>query len=350
MNLALIQNRKIKIAVVGLGRISSNHLTAIQQFKDDLDLVAVCDIHKPTTDTMADTYNTQGFYDLEVLLKSGLCDVVVLCTPSGYHPPQAILCAKYKVSVITEKPMATRYADGIKMFDACCNAPVRLFVVKQNRFNATLQLLKQAIDNNRFGQINMVHINVFWTRPQQYYDTADWRGTYAMDGGAFMNQASHYVDLLSYLFGEVAKVHAFTATRERTIEAEDTGVINIQWQSGTLGSMAVTMLTYPKNFEGSLTVLGTNGTVRIGGVAINEIQHWDFADTQEYDAKIDDATYATTSVYGFGHPHYYSNVIGVFRGTEKPLVDGQQGLQSLQILDSIYQSAHTGLPVSLTKN
>ncbi len=348
MTLPIITNRKIHIAVVGLGRISTNHLKAIQQFHSDLQLVAVCDVDKIVTDTYARQYKVQGFDNVQDMLKSRMCDVVVLCTPSGLHAKHAILCTQYGVSVISEKPMAVTYADGCHMVKACQDANVRLFVVKQNRCNATLQLLKRAIDGGRFGQINMVHMNVFWTRPQHYYDSAEWRGTYAMDGGAFMNQASHYVDLLSYIFGKVHKIHAFTATRERCIEAEDTGVVNVQWQDGTLGSMAVTMLTYPKNYEGSLTVLGTHGTVRIGGVAVNAIDQWDFADTQDYDNTIDNATYATTRVYGFGHSHYYNNVIEVFRGVHPPLVDGQQGLQSLQILDAIYQSAQTGNAIILT--
>ena len=338
MTLPLITNRKMNIAVVGLGHISQNHLKTILQFADDVQLVAVCDVDKTAVDTHATEYGVQGFYRLEDMLKTCVCDVVVLCTPSGLHAEQAILCATYGVSVITEKPMATSYTDGVRMVQVCSDANVRLFVVKQNRCNATVQLLKRAIDEGRFGQINMVHTNVFWTRPQSYYDSADWRGTHAMDGGAFMNQASHYVDLLSYLFGKVEKIHAFTATRERHMEAEDTGVVNVQWQSGILGSMAVTMLTYPKNYEGSLTVLGTDGTVRIGGVAINTIEHWDFADSRAYDTHIENTTSATTSAYGFGHPHYYANVIGVFRGTQSPLVDGEQGLQSLRILDSIHQS------------
>ena len=191
---------------------------------------------------------------------------------------------------------------------------MHLFVVKQNRRNATLQLLKRAVEKRRFGRIYMVNINVFWTRPQSYYDSAPWRGTWEFDGGAFMNQASHYVDLLDWLIGPVESVQAYTATLARNIQVEDTGVVSIRWRTGALGSMNVTMLTYPKNLEGSITIIGEKGTVRIGGVAVNKIEHWEFADADPDDAQVEQASYETTSVYGFGHPLYYDNVIKVAPG------------------------------------
>ena len=203
-----------------------------------------------------------------------------------------------------------------------------------------------AIDENRFGSINMVHINVFWNRPQEYYDQAKWRGTWEFDGGAFMNQASHYVDLLDWLIGPIEKIQAMTSTT-RDIEVEDTGVINIKWRSGVLGSMSVTMLTYKKNLEGSITILGENGTVKIGGVAVNDIQHWEFNDTKDYDKNIHDASYSTTSVYGFGHPLYYENVVKVLHGNMRPETDGKEGLKSLEVLIAAYRSAISGKTVFL---
>jgi len=243
--------------------------------------------------------------------------------------------------------MATRYKDGVAMVNACDEAGVRLFVVKQNRKNATLQLLKRAVSEGRFGQIKMVHLNVFWTRPQEYYDHGNgWRGTWEYDGGAFMNQASHYVDLLEWLIGPVEAVQAMMSTT-RQIEAEDTGVLNLKWRNGALGSMAVTMLAYPKNFEGSITILGENGTARVGGVAVNEIQAWDFADTKDYDSEIKSANYQTTSVYGFGHPLYYRNVIEVLRGDAEPETDGRAGLKSLELLTAAYIAARDRTTVGL---
>lgn len=281
------------------------------------------------------------------MLAAEQLDLVALCTPSGTHPAQAMLAARRGVHVVTEKPMATRWKDGVSMVKACDEAGVRLFVVKQNRRNTTLQLLKRAIDEKRFGRIHMVQVNVFWTRPQSYYDQGNgWRGTWEFDGGAFMNQASHYVDLLEWLIGPVEKVQAMMSTT-RDIEVEDTGVLNVKWRNGALGSMSVTMLTYPKNLEGSITILGERGTVRIGGVAVNEIQHWDFATPVEYDAAITRANYETTSVYGYGHPLYYENVVQVMRGEAEPETDGREGLKSLELLISAYLAARDGQTVAL---
>jgi UDP-N-acetyl-2-amino-2-deoxyglucuronate dehydrogenase len=243
--------------------------------------------------------------------------------------------------------MATRWQDGLRMVKACDQANVRLFVVKQNRMNSTLQMLKRAISDNRFGRIFMVNINVFWTRPQEYYDSAMWRGTWELDGGAFMNQASHYVDLVEWLIGPVADIQAMTGTLARDVEVEDTGVMNIRWRSGALGSMSVTMLTYPKNYEGSITIIGEKGTVRIGGVAVNKIEHWEFEDSQDYDEKIHDASYNTTSIYGFGHPLYYKNMIDVMHGIEEPETDGREGLKSLEVLIAVYLSARDRRTVSI---
>ena len=272
--------------------------------------------------------------------------MVAICTPSGNHADQTELCARHGVNVMTEKPMATRWSDGVRMVKSCDDAGVKLFVVKQNRSNATLKLLKQAMRENRFGKIHMVHLNVFWTRPQEYYDQASWRGTWEFDGGAFMNQASHYVDLLDWLIGPIEKVQAMMSTT-RDIEVEDTGVLNVKWRNGALGSMSVTMLTYPQNLEGSITILGEKGTVRVGGVAVNEIQHWEFDEPKDYDQKIKDANYQTTSVYGFGHPLYYKNVVEVFRGKSEPETDGREGLKSLEALVAAYLSARDGKTISL---
>ncbi|WP_017926880.1 Gfo/Idh/MocA family protein [Thioalkalivibrio sp. HL-Eb18] len=338
-----ITDRRIRLALVGCGRIAQKHIDALEKHAENIELAAVCDIDPAALAQAEVRTGAPGYRHLSNLLEQdpGL-DGVVLCTPSGVHARQAILAAEAGKHVITEKPMATRWADAKAMVEACDHAGVRLFVVKQNRRNATLQLLKRAVEQRRFGRIFMVNLNVFWTRPQEYYDSAKWRGTWEFDGGAFMNQASHYVDLLDWLIGPVESVQAYTATQDRLIEVEDSGVLNVRWRNGALGSMAVTMLTYPKNLEGSITILGEKGTVRVGGVAVNEIQHWEFADEQPEDAKVKEANYETTSVYGFGHPAYYENVIDSLRGEADPETDGREGLRSLEILIATYLSARDG--------
>ena len=342
-----ITGRTIRFALVGCGRIAQNHFAAIQTHASRCELVDVCDIDPVALAAAVEKTGARGHNSLSGLLEHTTADCVILTTPSGLHPAQAIEVAAAGRHVITEKPMATRWKEGRAMVEACDKAGVRLFVVKQNRRNDTLQLLKRAVEQKRFGQIYSVAINVFWTRPQAYYDSAKWRGTWEFDGGAFMNQASHYIDLLDWLIGPVESVMAYTGTLVRDIEVEDSGVAAIRWRSGAMGTLNVTMLTYPQNLEGSITILGEKGTVRVGGVAVNEIQHWEFADQRPEDATIRQASYATTSVYGFGHPLYYDNVIQTLRGEAEPETDGREGLKSLELLIGLYLSARDGRRVAL---
>jgi UDP-N-acetyl-2-amino-2-deoxyglucuronate dehydrogenase len=342
-----ITDRKIRVALIGYGRIAANHFNAIEQHADNLELVDVCDVDAEALAQAVQRTKATGHSNLTDLLKTTTADLVILTTPSGLHSRQAIQIAGTGRHVMTEKPMATSWHDGVSMVKACDDANVRMFVVKQNRRNATLQLLKNAIENKRFGKIYMVNINVFWTRPQAYYDTAKWRGTWEFDGGAFMNQASHYVDLIDWLIGPLESLQAYTATLARDIECEDSGVISLRWRNGALGSMNVTMLTYPKNLEGSITILGEKGTAKIGGVAVNEVQHWEFAEPEPEDELVQQASYQTTSVYGFGHPLYYENVINVLRGEAEPETDGREGLKSLEVLIATYLSARDGKRIAL---
>lgn len=342
-----VTDRKVRFAVLGCGRIAGNHFDAIAQHADRCELVAVCDTDPAALAAAVARTGGQGFASLTAMLAGSQPDCVVIATPSGLHSGQAQEVAAADLDVMTEKPMATRWADGLAMVRACDDAGVRLFVVKQNRRNRTLQLLKQAVQAERFGRIYMVNVNVFWTRPQAYYDSAAWRGTWEFDGGAFMNQASHYVDLLDWLVGPVESVMAYTGTLARNIEVEDTGVAALKWRNGAMGSINVTMLTWPKNLEGSITILGEKGSVRIGGVAVNKIEHWAFETPDPMDAQLDDASYQTTSVYGFGHPLYYDNVIRTLRGETEPETDGREGLKSLELLIAMYRSARDGRKINL---
>ena len=346
----LITGRKIRFALVGCGRISKNHFDAIKSFNKEAELIAICDIDPNALSSAHKYTNATFFNDFETMLIKSDADVIILTTPSGLHPQQAILAAKHGKHVISEKPMATSLSDGKKMVDFFKKQNTYLFVVKQNRFNSTIQLLKDAIINNRFGKIYMVNVNVFWTRPQSYYDQASWRGTWEFDGGAFMNQASHYVDLLRWLIGPIESLHAFTSTFARKIEAEDSGVVCFKWIDGTLGSMNVTMLTYPENYEGSITIIGETGTVRIGGKAANEIQKWSFLTPHPNDKLINDFNYSTESVYGFGHSLYYRNVIDFLLGSADAEIDGEEGLKSLEVIVGIYKSAKSNLPVKFPIN
>lgn len=342
-----LSNRKIRWGLVGCGRISKNHFGALKEFSDKVELIAVCDIVKERADQAAKEQNAKAYYSIEEMFANEKLDIVSLCTPSGTHPEHAILAAKQGVHVLTEKPMGTRLEHGKKMIDACDDAGVNLYVVKQNRMNPTIQKVREAVDQGRFGEIYFAQVNVFWTRPQDYYDQAPWRGTRELDGGALMNQASHYVDLLTWLVGPVKEVNAYTATLARKIEMEDTAAVTLRWGNGGLGSINVTMLTYPKNLEGSLTILGEKGAIKIGGIAINEVQAWDFADDLDSKEDVANLSYETDSVYGFGHPVFYKNVINHLRGENSILCDGRQGLQSLELLEAIYRSSENNKTIQL---
>lgn len=342
-------SKKIRVGMVGCGKIASNHMNALQALSEDFELAGVCDRHPATLEQAAQQTGAAGFNDFATMLKAlPELDLVTLCSPSGLHAAQTIQAARHGRHVVTEKPMATRWSDGLEMVRACDEAGVRLFVVKQNRYQPALQLLKRAIQAQRFGRIYLVTLNVFWTRPQDYYDQSRWRGTWEFDGGAFMNQASHYVDLLDWLVGPVQSVQAMMATLARNMEAEDTGTVNIRWRSGALGSMNFTMLTYPKNLEASLTILGEKGSVRIGGLSANRVDHWDFAESDPMDSEIQGLRepLLTRSPHA-GHVQYYQNIAATLRGETEADVDGRAGLRSLEILIASYFSARDNHTVNL---
>ena len=337
---------EFKVALVGCGRISRNHFDALRKI-DGLTLTAVCDVVPERAKAAAEQEGVASFTSYEEMLKRADCDVVSVCTPSGLHAAQGALAARAGKHVITEKPMAITLGQADELVKACDDAGVFLFVVKQNRLNPPIQLLRRAIDKGRFGRIFLANTTVRWQRPQDYYDAAPWRGTWEFDGGAIMNQASHYVDLIQWLVGPVETVMAKTATQARRIEAEDSGVALLKFRSGALGLIEVNVLTYPRNLEGSITILGEKGSVKIGGTAVNRVEHWLFADYDDDDKLIESASTNPPSVYGFGHDGYYRNVLSVLRGEAQPQTDGRAGRKSLELILGIYESAKIGREVPI---
>jgi UDP-N-acetyl-2-amino-2-deoxyglucuronate dehydrogenase len=340
--------QNFKVSVVGCGRISAFHLEAIAKI-DGLALAAVCDVDEARARATGEKAGVPWFTSIEQMLAAAPSDIVSICTPSGLHPEHGIIAAKAGKHVISEKPMALSLDAADKLIKACDDAAVRLFVVKQNRLNPPVRLLKRAVDRGRFGRIFMANVTVRWQRPQEYYDAESWRGTWAYDGGAIMNQASHYVDLLQWLVGPVDSVTAKTATQARKIEAEDSGAAVLQFRSGAIGVIEVNVLTYPRNFEGSITLIGETGTVKIGGTSVNKVEHWAFADYDDDDKLVETGTINTNppTVYGFGHEGYYRNVLAVLRGQAVADTDGREGKKSLALILGIYESARTGKNVSL---
>ena len=335
-----------KIALVGCGRISKNHFDALRKI-EGLTIAAVCDIVPERAEAAGVQEGVAAFTSYEEMLQRAECDIVTVCTPSGLHAAQGALAARAGKHVITEKPMAITLGQADELVKACDDAGVFLFVVKQNRLNPPIQLLRRAVDKGRFGRIFMANTTVRWQRPQDYYDAAPWRGTWEFDGGAIMNQASHYVDLIQWLVGPVESVMAKTATQARRIEAEDSGVALLKFRSGALGVIEVNVLTYPRNLEGSITILGEKGSVKIGGTAVNRVEHWLFADYDDDDKLIDSANTNPPNVYGFGHEGYYRNVLAVLRGEAQPQTDGRAGRKSLELILGIYESAKIGREVPI---
>ena len=341
------KSRNLRIGLVGCGRIFPNHLGALQAHSADCTLAAVCDIDSAALDAAVRQSGAAGYEDYQTMLAKEELDVVSICTPSGLHPEQGMMAARGGMHVIVEKPMALDLEQADRLIEQCAEAGVQLFVVKQNRLNQAMQRLHQAVADNRFGQIYGVYVNVFWRRTQAYYDQADWRGTWALDGGAFMNQACHFVDAAQWLIGEVDSVTAITATLARQIEVEDSGAAILRFRNGAIGTINVSMLAYPDNREGSLMILGENGTARVGGVALNQVEVWEFADQREEDEQIIRNQDGPPNVYGYGHTAYYRNVLDTLQGRGEPLTDGLSGRKSLELVLAIYQSADCGRKVQL---
>ncbi|MEX2606866.1 MAG: Gfo/Idh/MocA family oxidoreductase [Kiritimatiellia bacterium] len=326
----------IAFALVGYGRVAPTHIQALQALGNRARLVAVCDSDPNALARGIQATGAEGHADLQEMLRRDDIDVVSVCTPSGLHAKIGIQAAKAGKHVLMEKPMDVRLDAAQALIDTCSREGVNLYCVFQNRLNSTLQLLKAAIDGGRFGKLYAINSTVIWKRTQDYYDSAAWRGSRAMDGGAFMNQGIHFVDAMRFLFGEISEVKSILGTLDRRIEAEDTGAALFRFENGALGSIFVTMLG-PSDQEGSLTVLGEHGIVRIGGTAMNRMDQWDFDRPEpEQDRLAHDADYATKSVYGFGHNAYYARVADHLRTNGPMPTGGKEGIRSLETILRIY--------------
>lgn len=338
----------IKFALVGCGRISKKHsdLLGNNQIKD-AKLVSICDIKINRAKELGDKFNIPYYEDMDKMLQSENIDVVVVLTPSGLHAQHTISLAKYKKHIIVEKPMALTLDDADAMIKACDENGIRLFVVKQNRYNLPVQQLKIALDQKRFGKLVLGTVRVRWCRDQSYYDQDSWRGTWKYDGGVLSNQASHHIDLLEWCMGEVESVFAKSTTALVNIETEDTAIVTVKFKNGALGIIEATTAVRPKDLEGSLSIMGETGSVEIGGFAVNEIKHWNFKEKLGSDNSIDKFSVNPPNIYGFGHKEYYDDVIKSLHNNSKALVDGLEGRKSLELITAIYESIETGKEVFL---
>jgi UDP-N-acetyl-2-amino-2-deoxyglucuronate dehydrogenase len=330
---------RIRFAILGCGRIARRHAEQIARLGQ---LVAVCDIVKRRADELAAAYQAEAYYEAEALFNNKNIDLVVVCTPNGLHAEHSIGALNRGFHVLCEKPMAIKVADCERMIEAAAAARRQLFIVKQNRYNPPVAALKQLVDEEKLGQIFSVQVNCFWNRGADYYrDT--WKGTQSLDGGTLFTQFSHFVDLLYWLAGDVKSVSAWLRnySHQGIIEFEDTGVVVMQMENGALATLQYTVNSYARNMEGSITVFGSKGTVKVGGQYLNTIEYQNI----EGHAIENLPPGNKANNYGFyegsmsNHDKVYDNVVAVLSGQAPMTTSPHDGLKTVEIIEKIYKAA-----------
>lgn len=343
----------MKYALIGCGRIAINHMKAA--INNSLEIVAVCDILLEKMDAILEKYDLnekssiKKYTDYKQMIREEKPELVSIATESGIHAEIALYCIENNVNVIIEKPMAMSIEDADKIIALSEEKNVKVSACHQNRFNVAIQELRKAVEAGRFGKLSHGSIHVRWNRNKGYYDQAPWRGTWAQDGGALMNQCIHGIDLLRWMMGdEIEEIYG--ATRQQFhdyLEAEDVGMAVVKFKNGAIGTIEGTTNVYPQNLEETLYIFGENGTVKIGGTSTNNIDVWDFADETDADAKNKDLKEATSNVYGNGHTSLFADVMDAIENDRKPYVDAVAGRNALEVVLSIYKSQKTGVSVTL---
>lgn len=339
----------LKFSIVGCGRIAKRHAELLGNKQiANASLVAVCDTDESKARRYGEQFNVPWFTDMHEMLRSVATDVLVVLTPSGLHADHVRQLAPYKKHIIVEKPMALTLDDADSMIETCDQHGIKLFVVKQNRFNVPVQKLRLALEQGRFGKLVLGTVRVRWCRPQSYYDMDAWRGTWALDGGVLTNQASHHIDLLEWMMGDVESVFAKSTTALVRIETEDTAVATVKFKNGALGIIEATTASRPSDLEGSISVMGEGGAVVINGFAVNKMHTWKFVEGQAGDEEVmEKFSVNPPNVYGFGHQAYYEHVVDCIRNQKTALVDGLKGRKSLELIMALYESVETGKEVFL---
>ncbi len=341
-------SRSGKTAILGCGRIGRRHAAILADEPRSV-LGGFADQDLTRAQTFASSYGGRPYDSLSSLIEGESPSLLAICTPSGMHADHVMAASRAGIpNVVVEKPMALVLADADSMIAECARNGTRLFVMQQNRYNLPIVKLRAALDAGRFGKLVLGAVRVRWCRRQDYYDQAEWRGSWAMDGGVFSNQASHHVDMLVYMMGDVESVKATSATRLVDIEAEDTGVAILRFRNGALGVIEATTAARPEDLEGSISILGEGGTVEVGGFAMNEVKTWRFESSDPDDGEVRQRNRTNPpDVYGFGHRAYYRDVFDAIAGDAAPVVDGNEGRRSLEVITAIYESIESGREVSI---
>ena len=340
---------KTRFAIVGCGNIAKKHTSAIQEYIDNAEIVAFCDVISERAQEFAKRNKAHAFSSVRDMMQSmgKDIDIVNILTPSGMHASNVFELVKYRKPLVVEKPIALRLGEADSIIRACDAHGVKIFVVHQNRYNTPIIKAREALEQGRFGKLVMGTVRLRWKRDQAYYDSADWRGTWAYDGGVFMNQASHHIDMLTWFMGDVESVSAVGVTSLVNIECEDTGAAILRFTDGAIGIIEATTATRPKDLEGSISILGEKGSVVIGGFFMNELTTWEFAEKQP----IDDVMFAQYArnphEWGYNLSEYLKDVIRSVDDNRAGLVDGLEGRKSLELISAIYESIETGREVAL---
>ncbi len=344
----------MKYALIGCGRIATNHVKAV--LNNGLEFVAACDIDLSAIETLLAKHDLQNDTSIkryedykEMIAKHPDLELVAIATSSGAHAEIALYCIENGINVIIEKPMAMSIDDAEKIIKLSQEKGVKVSACHQNRFNIAVQQMRKAVENDRFGKISHGSIHVRWNRNRDYYTQAPWRGTWAEDGGCLMNQCIHGIDLLRWMMGnEVDTVYGVTKQQQHHyLECEDIGMAVVTFKNGAVATIEGTTNVYPRNLEETLYLFGENGTVKLGGKSTNNIDVWDFADETDEDQKNKGLEEQTSNVYGNGHTSLYADVIDAIKTDRKPYVDAVAGRNALEMILAIYKSAADGVPVKL---
>jgi len=342
--------KKIKLAIVGCGRIFDKHYVAINKLKKNYIIESVCDLNYKKITQKKINNKIEIFKSINDLCKNSKAELVVILTPSGFHYNHIIILAKFFKNIVVEKPMVMNSLQAAKIEKYCIKNKINMFIVKQNRFNPAIQKLKQAIDQNRFGKIFLSTIRLRWSRDNDYFLQDKWRGTWKNDGGVLANQASHHIDLLQWFMGDVKSIYAETLKINKKTKAADTCLAILKFKNGALGSVEATTATQPNDLEGSISILGENGSVVIGGFAVSRIDTWQFKKTKKQDQNILKHSSNPKNVYGFGHIEFYKNVYNFLFNKNNSATTFVDGIKSIKIIDKIYSSSEISKKVFLNDN
>ncbi|MEW5758301.1 MAG: Gfo/Idh/MocA family oxidoreductase [Candidatus Omnitrophota bacterium] len=338
--------KKYKFALIGCGSIAEKHIVALRRL-ENTEVVAAFDIDTKAADRVSEKYNIASFNNLEKMVNSCEIDIFNILTPSGLHGKNILDLIDYNKHFVVEKPLALYLDEVDRILEECDKRQLKIFVVKQNRFNLPIQKLKEAIDGGRFGKLVIGTVRVRWSRDQAYYDQKKWRGTWKLDGGVLTNQASHHIDMLLWMMGDVENVMAKTDRRLLNIETEDTGVAILKFKNGALGVIEATTATRPKDLEGSISILGEKGSVEIGGFFMNELKTWNFQEVHDIDKYIWEKFSKVPDEFAWNHCEFFKDVIRSIENNKKGLIDGLEGRRSIELINAIYESSKTGKEISL---